>query len=131
LTVLLGAIWGGMKVIWGWARAVWKWLLDNPIALAASIGGVVGAYLMWKSQTNKIARLEDAAEVQAHRARIAAAETRAEMLVGQAEVMEPEVNRLKAEIAKSKRRVVELHDGVDITEMSDEDIARRFADSGL
>lgn len=112
-------------------KRAWQWLLDNPVALAGLIGTAVGAFFMWKSQQNKIKTLADAVEVQAQRKRIVAAEARAKVLEEQADAREPEVTELRQEIQESQKRVVELHDGVDVTEMSDEEIARRFADSGL
>jgi hypothetical protein len=124
-----------LGLAWRWlttkTKAVWRWLLDNPVALASAIGGLVGAYLMWKSRQNRVSELEDAILVQASRTKIAKAEATAELLEKQSDGLEPRVVELKKQIVESKRRVLEIHDGASVQELSDEDIAKRFSEAGL
>lgn len=117
--------------IWSKIRAAAVWLWENPVALAGLAGTALGAWLMWKSKKNQIATLEDAATVQALRGKIAKDEARAELLEKQAESKEPEAERLKVEIAESKRRVLEIHQGEKLETLSDDEIAKKFSESGL
>lgn len=117
--------------VWGRVVALGRWLKENPLALASMLGAVVGAFFMWKSNKNKIASLEEAVEVQAHKRKIAVKTTEAKMLEERADSREPEVKELKKEIAKSKRRVVELSEAKDLGEKSDEEVADLFTNSGL
>lgn len=127
-----------VKFLVSFGRRLWdalnraaKWLWENPIALGLMIGGVIGAWFVWKSKKNQIASLEDAVAVEATRRKIAKSEARAELLEKSAAAREPEVQALKEEIATSKRRVLELRMGSDLSELSDAEVARIFTESGL
>lgn len=125
-----------MKKVWSWivaaAKATWKWFRENPIALAAALGTALGAFLVYKSSRNRIRRLEDAVEVEANRKRIAAATATAKTLEKQAAEKEPEIRRLEAEVARAKRRVVEINEeSEDVYTMSDDEVARRFSEAGF
>lgn len=117
--------------IWKRIKAGFRWLRDNPVALAAMVGSVLGAWFMWKRSTNKIASLEDAVQVQAAKVAIAKHTARAEVLEASAEDTEIEVKVLKTEIAKSKKRVAEIHEGESMEGKSDDEIAALFTDAGL
>ena len=112
-------------------KAGLRWLRDNPVALAAMVGSVLGAWFMWKRSSNKIASLEDAVQVQAARVKIAKHTAKAEVLEASAEDTEEEVQVLKAEIAKSKKRVAEIHEGESMEGKTDDEIAALFSDAGL
>ena len=86
---------------------------------------------MWKRSSNKIASLEDAVAVKATMVKVAKAEGKAEALEAQADEVSEEREELKREIAASKKRVVEIHEGKPIEGMSDDEIAKMFSSSGL
>jgi cell division protein FtsX len=117
--------------IWNGLKAAWKWLLDNPIAVAATLGAVLGAYLMWKSRKNKIASLEDAVEVQTTLRKVAKDEARAKLLAEQADAVQPEAEALRAQIQLRKLKIAEIRTGESMEGKSDEEIARMLTDAGL
>lgn len=120
-----------LKWLWNKLKAAASWLWSRPVVLVAGAGALIGAWLMWRSNKNKIATLEDARQVQELKAKIARDEARADLLEKQAEAREPEVKALKAEITASKRRVLEIHEGQTTEDMSDEDVADLFTRTGL
>jgi hypothetical protein len=113
-------------------KKVGHWLRDNPWAIIVSLVGVFGAYLLFKSKSNKIASLKDAVAVQAIKGQIAADEREVKLLVDGAEDREVEVQVIDEKIAASQRRIVEIHEGgQNLEEKSDDEIAALFSDSGL
>ena len=120
-----------LRWIWAALKRAGAWLRDNPIALAASIGSIVGAYFMWKSRKNKIDSLEDALAVQATKTKIAKAEAKAEQLEASAAAREPEIVALEREIIESKKRVLEIHEKSSLKDKTDSEIADMFSKSGL
>jgi hypothetical protein len=120
-----------LRWIWTALKRAWGWLLDNPVALAALAGGIVGAWFMWKRSTNKIASLEDAVAIGATKRKIAKHEARAEVLERAADAKEPEVVELKKNIAESKRRVLEINEGKRLERLTDDEVAKLFSESGL
>ncbi len=120
---------------WVWVKGVvvgaYEWLRDNPLALAAMVGAVFGAWFMWKRSSNKIASLEDAVAVSATKVTIAKKMARAEALEARADDTAEEVQELKRAVAASERRVVEIHEGERLEGMSDEQIAQLFTEAGL
>jgi len=116
----------------GFLKAAGAWLRDNPWALLVALGSVFVAYLVFKSQKNKIDNLKDAVAVQAIKGKIAADDRQAKLLTDAAEAKESEVRALDRRILASKRRVVEIHEGGEnLGEKSDDEIAALFSDSGL
>lgn len=121
----------GARAVSDWFSAVWSWLKENPLALAAMLGAVLGAWFMWKSTKNKVKSLEEAVEVQANKRKIAAKEAEARFLEEKADAAEPRVEILKTEIAASKRRVIELANEPSVEDMDDDEVAELFSNSGL
>ena len=117
--------------IWSWLKAAWRWLLDNPIAVAATLGAVIGAYLMWKSKKNQVASLEDAVEVQTTLRRVAKDEARAKLFVEQADAVQPEAEAVQYRIRVHKRKIAEIRTGETMEGKSDEEIARVLTGAGL
>ena len=117
--------------IWGGLKAAWGWLLDNPIAVAATLGAVLGAYLMWKSKKNQVASLEDAVEVQTTLRKVAKDEARAALLAEQAEATRPEAEVVDERIRMGRRKIAEIRTGETMEGKTDEEIARILTDSGL
>jgi uncharacterized protein HemX len=115
----------------GWLRSFWGWLKANPLALAAAIGAAVGAWLVWRSNQNRVRSLEDALQVQVERRKIAAAEERARVLTQQADGQEEAVIEIKREIAESKRRVAEIEAGKLLHGKTDDEIADLFTKAGF
>lgn len=115
----------------GKAKKVWDWIKNNPWALLVALSGVFGAYLIFKSKNNKIASLTDAVVVQTTMGDIKANEAKANTIRKQADVKDEEVADIDSRIAKSKRRVVEIHEGgrTDVEAMSDDEVAKLFSDS--
>jgi hypothetical protein len=107
------------------------WLIENPWAIITALASVFGAYLLYKSKTNKIKSLQDAVAVKTTLSKIAADEARADMLIETADGMESEALLLEGKIKASKRRVAELHEDTNLEGKSDEEIAALFGDSGL
>lgn len=108
-----------------------QWFVENPWAILTALAGVFGAYLLLKRKDNKISSLKDAVAVQATKAKIAADEREAQMLVDAAEGKEAKVREIDDRIAASKRRILEINEGKRLDGASDEEIAALFSDSGL
>jgi len=117
--------------IWKWLKAAWAWILDNPVAVAATLGAVLGAYLMWKSKKNQVASLEDAVEVQTTLRKVAKDEARAKLLAEQAEAADPEIKAVEERIQSHKRKIAEIRTGESLEGKPDEEVARILSDSGL
>ena len=117
--------------LWSGIRAIGLWLWRNPLVLVGMLGAAVGAWWMYQSSRNKIGDLEDALEVQAIRKRVAKKEARAELLQEQADEVEPEVEKLKQEVADSKRRVMQIEKQEDLEGMDDDEIASAFTEAGF
>jgi uncharacterized protein HemX len=111
-------------------RACWTWLLKNPIALVSALSAGFGAWLVYRSRKRTVPSLESALEIQAHTRKIAKHDTEAARLVGRAGDHNAEIDRLRAEIAASKRRVVEIEHQRSIVEMSDVEVAAAFTHLG-
>ena len=120
---------------WEWtkgtASSVVAWFRDNPGALFALLGAAVGAFLVYRSNKNRIAELEDALEVEANRRKVSKLEATASTLEKSAEAKEPEIKKLKGSIAKSKRKVAEIEAGGPLDELTDDEIAERFSNAGF
>lgn len=115
----------------GWIRKALVWLWSHPAALVGAIGAFIGAFLMWRSDRNKVATLKDALTVQKAKNDIAKAEAQAELLEGQAGAAEPRVQELKKQIAESQRKVVVIAEGPHTKDLSDEEVADLFSRTGI
>lgn len=120
-------------LLWVWSgfKSAGLWLWKNPLVLVGMIGAAVGAWWVYQSSRNKIGELEDALEVQAIRTRVAKKEARAELLQKQADEVEPEVEKLKKEVADSKRRVMQIEKQEALEGMDDNEIADAFTEAGF
>jgi len=117
--------------LWSYLKAAWRWVLDNPVAVAATLGAVLGAWFMWKSKRNQVSSLEDALEVQTTLRKVAKDEAKAKLLVQQAEAAEPEVEALKERIKANKVKVAEIRAGESMEGKDDDEVARMLSDAGL
>jgi hypothetical protein len=113
------------------SKRAWDWLLKHPIAIASALAAAAGAYLVWRSNKNKIATLEDAVAVQGTKTKIAKKETEAKILAERGELELTKAIELETEIAESKRRVVEINEGKKLEDKSDDEIAELFNKSGF
>ncbi len=111
-------------------RVAWGWLRKNPVALASAISAAIGAWLVFRSRTRRVDSLESALEIKAHTRKIAQHETKAAVLMSAAEHRSREIRALRVEIARGKRRVVEIHNERPIPELSDVDVAAAFTRLG-
>ena len=112
-------------------KKVWAWIKKYPWALLVALVSLAGAALLLLSRQNSVESLDDAVQIRAAVREIARKEARARELEAQADSMAPEVERLKEEIAASKKRVMEIHNAEPLQDKSDDDIARLFSDAGF
>ena len=112
-------------------RAVWKWLKENPWAIIVALLSVGSAYLLLKRKDNKIADLKDAVAVENTRKVIAANEAKAEVIKANADAKDEDIKKLDREIAASKRRVMEIHEGESLEVLNDAQVAALFSSAGL
>lgn len=117
--------------IWLWIKKAGAWLWSHPAAIVAAVSAFIGAFLMYRSDKNKVASMKDALIVQKAKTDIAAATAQAELLEKQAGASEPRVQELKQQITESQRKVVEITEGPHTKGMSDEEVADLFGRSGL
>lgn len=122
-----------LAFVWLWAKlkAFGAWLVDHPVALAGALGAALGAFLVYRSNKNRVRTLEDALEVEAARRRIAGNEAKTKVLLESADAKGAEVVQLKREIADSKRRAVEIEAGESTKGKSDDEIAAMFTKAGF
>jgi|SRR5690606_1683609 len=120
-----------MLSIWNWLKGAAVWLWERPVALAATIGSILGAFFMWRSKRNQVASLKDALEAKKFEKEIARHEATVELLKKQAGALDPRIEQLKKEINSSKKRVVEIREGRRLDDATDEEIAKLFSDSGF
>lgn len=112
-------------------RAIWKWLKDNPWAIIAALLSVGAAYLLFKRKDNQIADLKDAVAVVNTRKVIAVNEAKADAIKASADAKEDDIKKLDKEIAASKRRVMEIHNGESLEGKDDDEVATLFSAAGL
>lgn len=112
-------------------QGVWTWLKANPGALLVALGTAIGAFVIYKSKDNTVTDIHDAIGVGAVLGKMKADAKRAEEIKAGAAAKEAELSQLEEKIKDSKRRVVEISEGKPLKELTDDEIAKKFTDSGI
>lgn len=112
-------------------KQAYDWCAKHPKAVIAFVSLALGAYLMWRFNRGKMTSIGDAVEVRRATKEIAIKQGRATELYMQGQAAGEESKKLEAEIAESKRRVVEIHQGEPMEGKTDDEIARAFTAAGF
>jgi hypothetical protein len=113
-------------------KSAWAWVKAHAVWLAGALVALVGVLALIASRrSGRQLSFDEALRVRRETREIAGKQARADVLMDQGDAAAPEVERLKSEIAASKRRVVEINEGQPLQELSDEEVAARFRASGL
>lgn len=110
-------------------KKVGAWLGKNVWAVVVGVLGLLLAAAAWALRRS--APGDSSEDVAQARAEIAAKEARAAALEEQGDAAGSEVERLRAEVEASKRRVVEIHAGEPLEGKSDDEIADLFTRAGF
>ena len=86
---------------------------------------------MLRSKQNQVSDFKTAVAIQKTKAKIAKAEAKIDLLEKSANSHGEEAARLRAEIAKGKLQIVQLASDTDLEGVTDEEIEKRFSESGL
>jgi hypothetical protein len=113
------------------AKLAWIWIKTHPKAAASAALSFLVALLWWKFKMGRQASLSDAITVRKETKVIAEKQGRATQLYIQGMAKSKESKQLEAEIADSKRRVLEIQKGESLGGKSDDEVARMFTNSGF
>jgi hypothetical protein len=108
-----------------------SWLKKYPWAIIVALGSVLGAIAILISRENQVSSIDGAVQIRAAIREIAKNEASVLDLEKKDLEKKVEIEKIEKEIASSKKRVLEIHKGEDLSEKSDEDISRLFNISGF
>ncbi len=113
-------------------KLLWTWLVHNPMKVLAGVFSFVLGVALWRLRTeNKSATMSDVLTERKLTKAVAEKEAMAVDLISQGDDKHEEVERLRQEVAASKRRVVEIRKGVSTEGKSDEEVAELFTGAGF
>jgi hypothetical protein len=112
-------------------RKAWAWVKAHAVALIMGLLAIFGGLAYALSRRGRGMAPGEAIKLRREAQEIARKEQRAADLEKQADDKAPEAAALRAEIAESKRRVMEAQDGPIIQEMDDAQVADLFRRSRL
>ncbi|MGD9749361.1 MAG: hypothetical protein AB7W59_00035 [Acidimicrobiia bacterium] len=114
-----------------WLKRAWEWIKKHAVASALGIGAILGTLAFLLARRGSGMPIGDVLKLRREAQEIARKEARAEELVKAADGRGAEAEALRAEVAESKRRVLEIQHGPVVQEMDDEAVADLFRRSGL
>lgn len=109
----------------------WLWVKAHIVQLVIGVGALFFTALAIASRKPKELPVGKQAKLREALQEIAAKEGAAEQLEASAAAKQEDVDAAIAEVAESRRRVMEIQTGETLEGKSDEEVARMFADSGL
>jgi len=109
-------------------KRAWAWIKDHTIVLLAALISGFSAWLIYRSQRNKIETLEEALALQSIKMAAKAGERAAVLLEASSDSKEKAVSDLKKEISDSKRRALKV-EVPNIESKSDDEVAKIFSDT--
>ena len=90
-------------------KAAWIWVKGHVEALLAGAVLLLGAYLLWRRNQDRVASLGAALEVERARREVARLEERRDNALARANAREADLHLLDAAITQNKRAVVQAH----------------------